>query len=1527
MAFHSEQQNRSGLELAVVGMSGRFPNSPTLDDYWGNLAAGVDMVSFFGKEELAEEGVPAAVHEKENYVPARAVLDPEVYRQFDADFFDMSPREAELSDPQQRVFLECAWEALEDAACDPERVSGRIGVFASTTGSSYAHHNIASRLDLVSSVGQYQIRLYNEPDHLPTRVSYKLNLTGPSVNVQTACSSSLVAIHLAGQSLLSGDCDIVLVGGTSIVFPHRAGHLYQTGGIMSSDGRCRPFDARADGTTGGCGAGVVVLKRLADAETDGDSIYATVLGSAVNNDGSQKVGYTAPSVGGQIEVVRDAQRVAGVDPETITYVEAHGTGTALGDPIEVAALTQAFQPSTDRKQLCALGSVKSNIGHLDAAAGVAGFIKTVLALQNRQIPPTAHFDTPNPDLDLESSPFYVPNELVEWEVENLPRRAGVTSLGIGGTNAHVVLEEAPPHPQSEAPNRDVQLFVLSAKSSSALKDASARLARHLDEWHVKASEPSPSKLADVAYTLQTGRTRFSHRRAVVAEHAAEARAAVMVDDGVSHVASSADASPDVAFLFPGQGAQYTNMARDLYEREAVIQDVIDACSRHLLPELNFDLRTVLFSESEEVNSEERLKQTKITQPALFAVEVAVFRLWQTWGIEPAAVAGHSIGAFAAAHAAGMFSLEEGCRLVAARGRLMQGQPKGSMLALPVPADRVLPHLTPDCAVAARNTPTSCVVSGPNAAIDRIARQMQDSGVDGRRLHTSHAFHSPMMDPIVDAFRQVAKTVDWQVPRVPVVSCVTGAWLSNADATDPDYWARHLRQSVRYADAAETLLSAPRRVFLEVGPGRTLTTLARRHPKWSDGHDSVCSMRHPMQSGDDQRVALNALGTLWTRGVDPDWNRVHGKTSRCRLSLPTYPFERSEYWIEAVASDTADSSGDAIPAPGTGEPQRNGSPTDVPNAAQEEKPEHISQPDRHDAFEGPVEGVVADIWRQLLGVKEVGRKDEFFDLGGDSLMATRVVAHLQDAFDVEVTADLVYGDATVESIAREIRSLQRRRDDASNPVSVPLPPIAPVSHDEPLPLSFAQERLWSVDQMTSGGTAAYNMPLTARIRGPLDGGALFAAVRSIVMRHAVLRTTYTTVDHQPRQRVHNEPVFGWKQVDLRELPPFQRESACLRARQQTSRRPFDLAEGPILRGAHFVLGDDHSVVTIVVHHIASDGWSTSVLVEELSHLYPARASRVPDDLPVPAVQYADYAEWERRHRGDEAVQDALDQIRKRLDNAPRVCTIPSGRPRPARQTHNGAACEVVIPSEQADVLRQIAGDEKATLFMVLLAAYSLVLSRVIGRSDVVVGTNVAGRPTKATEVLIGFFVNRLALYVDTDGLRNFRDLVQAVKEEAEAAYAHQHVPFPQVVEALQSERDPAYPPLVQLTLTLRNQPRRPLHIDARASQDSEKLDLQFESDADRASIIDAALGLSETREGGLRGHLRYNADLYLRSTIERVVKQFQHVVERLADRPHQTLANLRDALDKAAELEEKERAADQRAADLRQLRHSSRRSAK
>jgi amino acid adenylation domain-containing protein/non-ribosomal peptide synthase protein (TIGR01720 family) len=966
----------SATDIAIIGMSGRFPGANNLDMFWQNISDAVESITFFRDDELESSPMPPTERDSASFVKAGAILDD--IELFDATFFGYSPGEAKITDPQQRLFLECAWEALEQAGYDAEQYKDRIGVFSGVSPSSYLRNNLHQNDEiraLRAEAGTAQLTIGNTTDSLSACVAYKLNLKRPS---STACSTALEAVHLACQGLLDHQCDMALAGGASISVPQRAGYWYRAGGVVSPDGHCRTFDANAQGSVFGNGVGVVVLKRLADALAHGDPIHAVIKGSAVNNAGASQLGFTAPDIDRQAALIAQAHAAAGVAPTSISYIEAHGAATPLDDQIEIAALTQVFR--AQQKRFCAIGSVKTNIGHTNIAAGMAGLIKTILALKHRQIPPSLHFEHPNPQIDFANSPFYVNTTLTEWQVSATPRRAGVSSFGVGGTNAHVVLEEAP-RLEAPGPARSCQLLVLSARTASALEAATDQLVAYFKQH-------PHHNLADVAYTMQVGRRAFSHRRMLVCESQGDARRSFEARDP-KRVLTSFREQHDrpVAFMFSGQGAQYVGMAADLYQFEPVFRKYLDRCAELLVPHLGRDLRELLYPHDDgrrTTNDARRigtfvvhhsskaagtpLDQTQYAQPALFVIAYALAQLWLSWGVQPDALIGHGIGEYVAACLAGVLALEDALALVALRGRLMQSLPGGAMLEVRLAEQELQPLLSAHLALAAVDGPARCVVSGPHQAVDELQRRLTAQGLDCHRLHTSHAFHSEMMDAILEPFTRYVRTLSLNAPGIPYISNVTGTWITAAEVTTPSYWSQQLRQTVRFGQGLCELLREPDQILLEIGPGQTLSALVRQHPDKGAAQTVLASLHHAYDQQSDVAFALNTLGQLWLAGARVDWAGLYTHERRRRVPLPTYPFERQRCWVEATQGETPSSTQSRLlqtleqtPQPQPTAPQPQMQPADV--ACADRAPSQDTPPN-HDQTDSDrdTQNNVEDIYR-------------------------------------------------------------------------------------------------------------------------------------------------------------------------------------------------------------------------------------------------------------------------------------------------------------------------------------------------------------------------------------------------------------------------------------------------------------------------------------------------------------------------------------------------------------------------------------
>ena len=1988
--------------IAIIGMTCRLPGANDIDEYWQKLRNGVECISFFSDEELLAAGVDPVLLANPDYVKAAGVIDD--IDQFDASFFGFSPREAEATDPQHRVFIECAWTAIEDAGYNPETYEGAIGVFAGVGQNNYLLENLLSNPDILESVGPIQTSIGNNKDFVPTRVSYKLNLKGPSLNIQTACSTSLVATHMACQSLLSGECDMALAGGASITALKKQGYLYQQAGIYSSDGHCKAFDADANGMVGSNGVAVILLKRLDEAVEDGDSIYAVIRGSAINNDGSAKVGITAPSVEGQSQVIAEALAIADVEPETITYVETHGTGTNLGDPIEVAALTNAFKSMTSKKGYCGIGSVKTNIGHTDAAAGCAGIIKTALSLQHSEIPPSINFERPNPEIDFANSPFYVNHRLQAWESTEYPLRAGVSAFGIGGTNAHVILEQAP-QPEASSDSRSWQLLMLSARTAKALDEASENLLNYL-ETHLEQN------LADIAYTLTVGRKTFDNKRILVCQDLNDAREVLQTKaSGRLFTLKQDQENRPVAFMFSGQGAQYANMLADLYQSETIFRKHLDACAEGLLTHIEVDIRTLIFPEAgqEEVVAEQ-LAQTHFTQPALFAIEFSLAQLWMSWGVQPLAMIGHSLGEYVAACIAEVMTLADALELVAMRGRLMMMVAgDGAMLAVHKPEQEVEKYLDESLSLAAVNAPDRCVISGPTKAIEQLERELQNNDEPCARLHTSHAFHSSMMDPIVEQFVQAVSEVKLNKPQLPFISCTTGTWITDEEATDPEYWGRHIRQGVRFSDGVRELLSVKQHVLLEVGPGTTLTSLAKMQSDMGAPPSVVASTRHPREKRSDVEVILGALGKLWQAGASIDWSAFYSGQHRKRLHLPTYPFQRRRYWIEpgkhsldtvkknpdisqwfyvpswkrtavpqisysvdtracyllfiddvGVGKSMAQhlvSNGQRVITVSAGEGFNRSSdntysihpqhPSDYETliktlAEQNAYPDYIAhcwsisknsyqpgnlsgmsegffslvhlaqalgkqadsrlvcltvftnamytvmgdeinqpvkamilgptmvlphenpnirsrcvdlpvgidyasiveslsaelhhtKPDRSvayrcgqrwlqtvsseyqqlpttalpdrlreggvylitgglggigltiaeylvkaastklvlvsrstfpeheqwsqwllsheeddltskrikklqdlekhgaeimicradvanqeqmdqlmvqikdqfgtlhgvihaagtaeggmiqletresaltamapkvqgteilhalcksfncdfmllcsslatllegagaadycaanafmDAFaqhcnvvddmpvisvnwdawqqigmavntktskqlqtqrdetlskgilpeegmqvfarvldtnqpqflistheleerirqhvidemesiegeedvltesqvdddrpdldndyvapESETEKAVTAIWRKLFGIQQIGIHDNFFQLGGDSLLATQLLNKLNHNYaEAKLALSNLFENPTIAGLSKII--VQSDKGEVEEPAkgnsgklldesnTQPSEPdknivselfevsglVEPAQHIDAassqaltiprrdpgtIPLaSFAQQRLWYLDQLDPGNPV-YNIPLVYHLQGVLNVDALTRSLNEIIHRHEVLRTTFS-FDHEiPTQVIASELTL--------ELPVIDVAAEDLdKILKQQSVESFDLEKGPLVRAHCYRLNSEQHVFLLVAHHTVFDGLSLRVLMEELQALYQAFTNQKPSPLPPLSVQYADFAVWQRDWLQGEELERQIAYWKKQLGGELPVLELPTDKPRPSTFSYRGAIHKGEFSSDLLEPLVKQARSEGVTLFMLLLAAYVVLMNRYTRQDDLVVGTPIGNRNRGEIENLIGFFVNTLALRIDLSGDPSFHELLAQVRDVALGAFDHQDLPFEKLVEEIQPSRDTSRPPVFQVMFSVQQAANSKLEFP--------ELEVTLQDSYNGTTKFDLTLYVTVS-EKGMMFTAEYATDLFNAETIERLLKHYEVLLSGIVKNPDLAISEL------------------------------------
>ncbi|MFF3917215.1 amino acid adenylation domain-containing protein [Streptomyces sp. NPDC001852] len=1343
-------------DIAVVGMACRFPGASDPEAFWRNLRDGVVSIERLDEAEVLAEGVPRELLERPEYVRAAPVLDD--IDLFDAPFFGFTGREAALLDPQQRLFLECAWQALEGAGFDPAR-AGRAGVYAGAGMSAYLMSNLLGGGRLLMSASGFELQIHNDKDYLSTRTAYKLGLTGPAVTVQTACSSSLVAVHQACQALQGYECELALAGAACVRVPHRVGYLYEAGLMFSPDGFCRPFDADAAGTVFGSGVGVVALRRLADAVADGDTVLAVIKATATNNDGSAKVGFTAPGVDGQAEVVTTALELAEIDARTVTALEAHGTGTPLGDPIEVTALTRAFRAHTEDTGYCALSSVKGNVGHLEAAAGMASLIKAVLQLRHRQLAPTANFRTPNPQLGIEKTPFRITGKLTDWTATD-PLRIGVSSFGIGGTNAHLVLEEAPEPSRSVPPGRERQLITVSARTPQALDDAAGRLAAHFAG--LDAAPSGPGRFADAAYTLQAGRHPFRFRRTVVAASGAEA--AGLLSGEHPELVTTADAGnapSEIVFLFPGQGAQYAGMSRGLYDSEPGFRTRLDACAELLRPHLGADLREVLYSDDSGQAAAARITATGFAQPALFSVEYALAGLLGDFGVQPSAMVGHSVGELVAACLADVLELPDALRLVALRGRMMQEQPAGAMLSVAAPEERVRALLPPGADIAAVNAPALCVASGPEEAIARLESDLAGEDIGHRRLHTSHAFHSAMMDPIVAPFTEEVRRTRLSPPRRPFVSDVTGTWISGEQATDPSYWGSHARKPVRFADAVATASTA-RAAFVEVGPGNTLASLTRQAVRPEARAVVVTTLPRPDESRSDTDALLEGLGGLWQCGLDLDWETLHAGARR-RVPLPTYPFQRQRYWVEPRDTGTAADLDVIAPAEPAG--------TEADTAT---RPEVLTA---HAPARNEDERAALALWEECFGFTGLGIHDNFFELGGHSLLATRMLVRYRELTGRTLTLSELLAAPTVAGMVTAAR-----KADAGAATLQVVPD--PGHRFDPFPLTEMQQAQWigRLGSFDLGGVAAH-VYLEFDSRG-LDLARAERAWQNVVDRHDMLRVV---VLPDGRQRiVETVTPYRFPTLDLRDADAaaIEDELAVVRSAMEAEVRPADT--WPLWEIRATRLPDDrirlHISFDLIVADVAGFFFQ---LLPEWGACYDD-PGRQPDPLEL---TFRDYVLAEQQMRRTPDYERALEYWRRRVAELPPAPELPvrsAGRTADeSRFTRRHAS----VPPEVWQRIRAQATAHGITASTALIAAYAAVIGAWSKSQHFTLNLTAVDRLPVHPQIrdIVGEFASFELLEVDLRGVTDFADLARQIQRRSWKDFEHRHVSGVRVLRELARER--------------------------------------------------------------------------------------------------------------------------------------------
>lgn len=1433
--------------FAVLGYAVRFPGAADAGEFWNVLTEGRDPISEVPPDRWdVDEFYDSDPDAPGKMVARRAGFIDDVAA-FDAPFFGISAREAMFMDPQHRLMLELAWSSLEHAGIAPTSLAGtQAGVFMGLSTHEFLGMLVrlksAADIDIYSGTG-------TSPAAAAGRISFRLGLQGPAVAVDTACSSSLVAVHQACQGLDSGDCDLALVGGVNVILTPVPMINFSRARMLAPDGRCKTFDAAADGYVRGEGCGVLVLKRVDDAVRDGDPIRAVIRGSAVNQDGASG-GLTVPNGGAQQQVIREALRRAGVAGADVDYLEAHGTGTSLGDPIEVQAAGAVFGEGRNPTQPLLIGSVKTNIGHLEAASGIAGLIKVVLSLEHGILPKHLHFRQPSPHIPWDRLPVRVVDEAMPWQRNGRPRIAGVSSFGFSGTNAHVLVEEAPITGAATPaePKRDrYQLLAVSARTPEALAQSATRYRDWID------TNPEAT-LADICGTAGAGRTHFEHRAALMVNSRVRARrllkAVAEQTPAPGVVRGVCGDRPKTAWLFTGQGSQFPGMAQGLFDTEPVFTDTVSRCADVLDGVLPRPLLDVLFDTGPD--SEQTLRDTTFAQPALFAVAMGLARLWQSWGVEPDVVLGHSVGQYAAACVAGVVGLEDCTRLTAERGRLFGRLPAGGrMVAVFTDAGDVEQCAAdfPRLSVAAYNG-ANTVLSGPVEELEQAVAKLSAAAIRCDWLDTSHAFHSALLDPVLDEFESYASRFVYSPPKLTLVCNRSGDVLTQRSRVDAPYWRRHARQPVQFSDSVRTLADLGCTVLMELGPQPILTAAAMR--TWPDAAATPHGIASLRRDADAHRCFTEALAAAYTSGHRLDFARRPHRT----VDLPAYPFQRRPYWFLSTTATEADRRQTTV---------IEATPTESPTVTVD----WLNTTPPEQRLDRVTELVRAELAEALhTPASEIDSNAEFMSLGMDSLIAMELRRRIQSGLGVDVPAPLFFSRPTIGALAE---GLLRLWEETESDPAKRQKPIPRITRDGHLPMSHAQEQLWFLNQLLPS-SAAYNVAARVDIHGALDPDVLRRSLEAVVARHEVLRTTFCSVDGIP-QAVPAPPTFElpFEEVDT--------DAALDAAAQHEAGIPFDIGVGPLMRARLFGLDDQSHVLVLTMHHIVTDGWSFRVLLRDLGRIYQALQHCDPMPLAELPIQYADYAQWQREQLSSPEFGTHVEYWKDSLAGAPPL-ELDTDRPRPKTPTFQGARIRFDLGRDRAAALRDLCRVENVTLSVPLLAAFAALLNQYSGQDDIVIGTLTANRGRLETEDLIGLFVNALPVRIRMDGEPDVAEIIDRIRHRMVEILAHQDVPFDLIVNATAPDRDANRSPLFAVQLVV--QP---------SGGSAELSDLGLEVAEIDTQTAKRDLTLTIFDDDLLTGHIEYATELFDEDRIERLITHFQRIVDAVAADPRRRLSDL------------------------------------
>lgn len=1416
-------------DVAIIGMAVDVPESNNINDFWENLKNQKESIHFYKDDELINLGIDESLLRSKNYIKAKGRVDDIEY--FDPEFFDYSPRDVEMMSPQLRLLYKGAWQAFEDAGYCPDTKDYKVGIFLGGSDDFEWYKNILFGDNAFSD--KYQAFTFATNHFLASRLAYKLNVRGPVYSALTGCSTTLVTPHLGCQSLILGECDLALAGGVTVELPNEGGYLYEDGMMFSPDGHCRPFDSKAKGTVFSNGMGLVLLKRLDDALRDGDNIYAVIKGSAVNNDGNQKVGFAAPSIEGQIEVIQQACRVAGIDPETISYVEAHGTGTALGDPIEIESLTKAF--ATDKKEFCMLGSVKGNVGHTDTAAGVVGLVKVSLSLKNKYIPGTVNYDEPNTKIDFKETPFKVSAEGLDWNkwiTDKKLMRAAINSFGVGGTNAHMVLEEAPIGKVSSDADK-INLLVFSGKTEKGLTETSKKVLEY-------ASKNSNINISDIAWTLQAGRKSFLYRKSIVVNDELYNNTNEFIkkleSTPINKVTSETN---ECYFMFPGQGSQYQGMARDLYlSAEKSRFSKIFKYHIDIIFDLLKDEKDELIELIYGTDLPDKIYQTKYSQIALFATEYSIAKALMEIGIKPAGLIGHSIGEVTAAAIAGVWDLKDALEIVKARANIMQTQQPGVMLAIMANWEDIEKILNRDIWLALKNTTNRCVVGGKEETIIEFKNKISLLGIKSMIIKTSHAFHTPMMNQAAEEFKKVISKYKMNAPKLPILSNLTGTWALKEELSTAEYWAKHITNPVNFEENLEQILKAENGIFIEVGAGRTLSTFAMQHKSKNANHKFINLIRHEQEQQDDVEYTNNKLGLLWSLGVNIDWTALKGDDTRNRVSLPTYVFEKIHFPINLNKNKNSNS--------------------DLLECATTTSTQNIKVDNKNE-----FEDAILKAYKEIFGFDTIGLDEDFYGLGGDSLKAVSLSSTIKNLLGIKIEVSDLFNYSTPRSLSNY---LYKDCISINNEVT-----IVPVEDQEYYLLSSAQSRMYALYLLDKKGLA-YNLPSATIINGKMDKARVENALLQLMRRHEALRTSFEIRNNKPVQIINKNveiPItyYEKKITNNDDINNLIKDFI----------KPFSLEKAPLFRVALVTIDVDKYILLFDVHHIIADGTSVEIITRDFNELY---FGKIESDV----VQYKDFAIWKNRQLQSDEIMNQKDYWINYIGDDIPILDLATDFDRPKVNNFEGSRLNFSIDNVLSNKVIELAQESKATMFMTLLSAWNILLARYSGQEDIVVGTPVAGRTIEEVKDTVGMFVNMLAMRNKPCNNKTFMDFLVEVKENSLNSFKNQDYQFDDLVEQLNYKRQLNRNPLFDVCFDYQNMELFDLEIEnIRFSP------YKFETNT---ASYDLVLTCQENKkENTIDCFIDYSTSLFKKETIERISEHFKTILNCITNNKEITIENI------------------------------------